>query len=132
MGGTRDGVRSTSVLIADDDARFRSVVRSLLESDGYRVVAEAADADEARALAREHQPDVVVLDLVMKGSVGLSTARALLEDDPTRPVVVISSLFDPVLERETVQMGAWYLEKTEGLEALEHTIDDAVSVSNPD
>lgn len=121
----------TSVLLADDDARFRTIVRSLLEDDGYRVVAEAADAGEARSMAREHQPDVVVLDLVMEGSVGLSTARELLDDDPTRPVVVISSLFDPLLEREAVRMGAWYLEKMEGVDALEHTIDDAVSVSNP-
>jgi len=125
-------MRPTSVLLADDDARFRTIVRSLLEDDGYRVVAEAADASEARAMAREHQPDVVVLDLVMAGSVGLSTARELLDDDPTRPVVVISSLFDPLLEREAVRMGAWYLEKMEGVEALEHVIDDAVSVSNPD
>ncbi|MEO6317995.1 MAG: response regulator transcription factor [Acidimicrobiales bacterium] len=124
-------MQPTSVLLADDDARFRTIVRSLLEDDGYRVVAEAADAGEARALAREHQPDVVVLDLVMAGSVGLSTARELLDDDPTRPVVVISSLFDPLLEREAVRMGAWYLEKMEGVEALEHVIDDAVSVSNP-
>lgn len=121
----------TSVLLADDDARFRTIVRSLLEDDGYQVVAEAADAGEARSMAREHQPDVVVLDLVMEGSVGLSTARELLDDDPTRPVVVISSLFDPLLEREAVRMGAWYLEKMEGVDALEHTIDDAVSVSNP-
>ena len=121
----------TSVLLADDDARFRSIVRSLLEDDGYRVVAEAADAGEARALARQHQPDVILLDLVMEGSVGLSTARELLDDDPTRPVVVISSLFDPVLEQEAVRMGAWYLEKMEGVEALEHVIDDAVSGSNP-
>ncbi len=122
----------TSVLLADDDVRFRSIVRSLLEDDGYRVVAEAGDATETRALARQHQPDVVVLDLVMEGSVGLSTARELLDDDPRRPVVVISSLFDPLVEREAVRMGAWYLEKMEGVEALEHLIDDAVSVSNPD
>ena len=125
-------MRATSVLIADDDDRFRSIVRSLLEGDGYEVVAEATDASEARAMARLHRPDVVVLDLVMEGSVGLSTARELLEDDPTRPVVVISTLFDPLLEREAVRMGAWYVEKMEGVEALEHVIDDAVSVSNPE
>ncbi len=119
-----------SVLLADDDDRFRAIVRSLLEGDGYAVVAEAANAEEALAMARRHRPDVVVLDLVMAGSVGLSTAQALLDDDPHRPVVVISSLFDPVVESEAARMGAWYLEKVEGVEALEHVIDDAVSVSN--
>jgi DNA-binding NarL/FixJ family response regulator len=118
-----------SILIADDDDRFRSILRSLLEDDGYTVVAEAADAGETTALARLHHPDVVVLDLVMRGSTGLSTARELLADDPKRPVVVISSLFDPSVEQEAVRMGAWYLEKVEGVEALEHLITDAVSVT---
>jgi CheY-like chemotaxis protein len=75
--GTTPPVR-TSILLADDDARFRSILRSLLEDDGYTVVAEAGTADEVRELAREHRPDVVVLDLVMQGSRGLSTARELL------------------------------------------------------
>lgn len=120
-----------SILLADGDARFRLIVRSLLEDDGYTVVAEAADAGEARAMARFHHPDVVVLDLVMEGSGGLSTARDLLAEDPSRPVVVISSLFDPLLEEEAVRMGAWYLEKAEGIEALEHVIKNAVSISPP-
>src|SRR3546814_18508537 len=62
----------------------------------------AADATETIERARQHRPDVVVLDLVMTGSVGLSTARALLADEPFRPVLVISSLFDPMIEQEAI------------------------------
>lgn len=129
MEGTTGEMQPTSVLLADDDARFRGIVRSLLEDDGYLVVAEAGDAGETVTLARRHRPDVVVLDLVMEGSVGLSTAQELLDDDADRPVVVISSLFDPLVELEAVRRGLWYLEKVEGVEALEHVINDAVSVS---
>lgn len=118
------------MVLADDDARFRALVRSVLEDDGYVVLAEAFDADSARSMAREHRPDIVVLDLVMAGSDGTSTVRQLLEDDPAQPVLVISSLFDPTVEQEVVNLGAWYLEKAEGLEALEHTIDDVVSLSS--
>jgi DNA-binding NarL/FixJ family response regulator len=124
-------MRTTSVLLADDDARFRSIVRSLLESDGYRVVAEAGDARGAIEGTMEHQPDVVVVDLVMEGSDGLSTVEELLSLDPQRPVIVISSLFDPIVEIDVGRLGAWYLEKVEGVEALEHLIDQAVSVSHP-
>lgn len=124
------GGRRPSVLLADDDDRFRAIVRSVLEDDGYAVVAEASDADATIAAALEHQPDVVVLDLVMTGSVGLSTARKLLDDDPRRPVLILSSLFDPILEQEAVALGAWYIEKAEGVEALEHAIDGVVSVSH--
>ena len=116
-------------MLADDDDRFRALVRSVLEEDGYLVVGEAADATATLSVANERRPDVVVLDLVMGGSDGLNTVRGLLNDDPVRPVLVISSLFDPVVEQEVVALGAWYIEKVEGVEALEHAIDDAVSVS---
>jgi two-component system chemotaxis response regulator CheY len=106
-------------------------LKGLLEDDGYVVVAEASDAEATLDLARRHQPDVVVLDLVMTGSNGLGTARNLLADAPTRPVIVISSLFDPVVEREAAGLGLWYLEKVEGVEALEHLINVSVSVSYP-
>jgi len=120
----------TSVLLADDDARFRSIVRSLLEDDGYQVIAEAGDATETLEQAERHRPDVAVVDLVMEGAEGLSTVEELLALDPHLPVVVISSLFDPLLEIEASRLGAWYLEKVEGVEALEHAIDQAVSVSH--
>lgn len=118
------------MVLADDDDRFRALVRTVLEDDGYRVVGEATDARAARRAAQEHRPDIVVLDLVMDGSRGLSTLREILADEPHQPVLVISSLFDPAVEQEVVGLGAWYLEKAEGLEALEHAIDGAVSVAH--
>ena len=120
----------TSVVLADDDVRFRRIVRSLLEDDGYRVVAEAGDASQTIEATQRHQPDVVVVDLVMQGAQGLSTVEELVSLDPHRPVIVISSLFDPLLELEASRLGAWYLEKVEGVEALEHLIDDAISVAH--
>ena len=106
---------------------------SLLEDDGYRVVAEADDASEHhRGRPCAHQPDVVVVDLVMEGSDGLSTVRGAARGRPARPVIVISSLFDPAHRDEAVRLGACYLEKVEGVEALEHAIDQAVSVTHRD
>ena len=121
--------RRISVVLADDDDRFRLLVRSVLEEDGYVVVAEANNARSARSATREHHPDIVILDLVMEGSRGLSTVREVLEDDPGQPILVISSLFDLSVEQEVISLGAWYLEKAEGVEALEHAIDGIVSVS---
>lgn len=117
-------------MLADDDDRFRSLVTSVLEDDGYSVVAQADDAKGACSAAKEHRPDVVVLDLVMEGSQGLSTLREILEDEPHQAVLVISSLFDPVVEQEVATLGAWYIEKAEGLEALEHAIDGIASIAH--
>jgi DNA-binding NarL/FixJ family response regulator len=115
-------------VLADDDERFRTIVRGLLESDGYRVLAETADVASTLRADADHHPDVVVLDLVMEGAHGLSGVEDLLAADPRRPVVVISSLFDPLVERQALELGAWYVEKVDGFEALEQAIDKAVSV----
>ncbi len=103
------------------------MIASILADDGYTVVAEAVDARSAREAARVHRPDVVILDLVMPGSEGLSTLREILEDDPTQSVLVISSLFDQAFEQETIALGGHYVEKANGLEALERAIDEIVS-----
>ena len=114
-----------TVLLADDDDRFRGLVRTVLEDDGYVVVAEAADAASALDLAATTRPQVAVLDLVLPGAQGLSAVRALRTADPPVPVVVMSALFDPTLEREAAELGATYLDKTAGLDALEAAIDAA-------
>jgi two-component system chemotaxis response regulator CheY len=118
-------VPPTTVLLADDDERFRGLVRSVLVDDGYDVVAEAGDASATVALAVEHDPDIVVVDLVLPGATGLSAVRALRADRPDRAVLVLSSLFDPAVEQEAAELGAGYLDKTEGLDALEAAIDAA-------
>lgn len=115
-----------TLLLADDDDRFRGLVRTVLEDDGYVVVAEAADAGTALELAAAHRPDVVVLDLVLPGAQGLSAARALRTAEPPAPVIVLSALFDPAVEQEAAELGATYLDKTAGLDALEAAIDAAV------
>jgi DNA-binding NarL/FixJ family response regulator len=71
------------VLIADDQALVRSGFRLILErDDGIEVVAEAENGDEAVTLAREHRPDVVLMDVRMPGMDGIAATRKLV-DDPT-------------------------------------------------
>jgi CheY-like chemotaxis protein len=79
---------ATTVLIVDDHPSFRSVVRMLLESEGYDVVGEAPDGEQALALAAKLAPDVVLLDLNMPGMDGLEVARRLA---PGPAIVLVSS-----------------------------------------
>lgn len=76
-----------TVLIADDQARFRGAVRDLLVAAGYRVL-EAADGLQALATCRHERPDVAVLDLVMPHLDGIGVCRAL-RSDPSVPYVPI-------------------------------------------
>lgn len=120
--------RQISVLLADDDPRFRALVRSVLVEDGYSIVGEAGTAEDVFVVLDSQRPDVVVLDLVMEGADGLGTLDELLVSYPDLPVVVISSLFDPLVEQQILARGARYLEKVEGIEALEQAIDAMVAI----
>ena len=84
--------RTISVLTVDDQALFREAARAVVASTpGFEVVAEAADGDAAIRIAREVDPDMVIVDVRMAGRDGIDTARALTEEDPTRVVVLVSS-----------------------------------------
>jgi DNA-binding NarL/FixJ family response regulator len=95
------------VLVADDHAVVRTGLRHILEAmPGVTVVAEAADAESALRLAREHVPDVVVLDVSMPGPSGLSVLPALRRDVPTARILVLSMYDDAEYVDESVRAGA--------------------------
>jgi DNA-binding NarL/FixJ family response regulator len=99
-----DGLR---VIIADDHAVVRQGIRTVLEDvEGLEVVAEAGDGDEALALAEEHEPDVVVLDVTMPGKTGLEVARELRERGSGVAVLILSMHDEPEYVLEAVRAGA--------------------------
>ena len=81
-----------TVLIADDSALMRKKIREILESDpGIRVVACARDGQDAVNLVKQHQPDVVTMDINMPVMDGVTALQIIMMESP-RPVVMLSSL----------------------------------------
>jgi CheY-like chemotaxis protein len=80
-----------TILICEDEEALRELIRAILGSR-YRY-GEAADGQEALELARELQPDLVILDLMLPGRSGLDVLAALREDTPNghTPVVVVTA-----------------------------------------
>jgi DNA-binding response OmpR family regulator len=77
-----------TVLVADDDEDILQLVSFRLERAGYKVVT-AADGQQALAAAREHQPDLAVLDVMMPGLNGYEVTRQLRADPATAGIPVI-------------------------------------------
>jgi RNA polymerase sigma factor (sigma-70 family) len=82
------------VLVADDHAVVREGIRTVLEAgEGFLVVAEAANGEEALSLIEQHEPDVAILDLTMPGLSGIDVLQRLREQ-PGRTGVLILSMHD--------------------------------------
>jgi DNA-binding NtrC family response regulator len=81
------------VLIVDDDAAIRSLLARLMEGAGL-LAAVAANAAEARRIARDWQPDVLLADVCLGAENGIELALGLSDDDPDLRVVVITGSDD--------------------------------------
>jgi DNA-binding response OmpR family regulator len=78
----------TEVLVIDDEAPIRLLCRVNLEAEGMTVI-EAADGPSGLVKARDHAPDVVLLDVMMPGLDGWAVAEHLLEDELTNEIPII-------------------------------------------
>lgn len=95
------------ILLADDHAILRSGLRRILESySGFAVVAEAASGPEAVALAREHQPEVVIMDVGMPGLNGLEATAQILRRSPATAVLILSMHSDERYVARALKAGA--------------------------
>src|SRR5207253_7771224 len=107
--------KSTSkvrVLLVDDLADIRLVMRLLLEADGRaEVVGEASDGDEAVRLAGELRPDAVVLDLRMPGMDGVRALALIRDASPGTVVVALSALPVSPMTDLAISLGATYVRK---------------------
>jgi response regulator NasT len=99
------------VLIAEDETIIRLDLRGLLEAAGHDVVAEARDGEEAVALAREHEPELAIMDVKMPRLDGIEAARTIIGERPI-PVVMLTAYGQQDLVARAVEVGVFgYLVK---------------------
>ena len=85
--------RMSTILIIDDDPRFRTQAADLLEADGFVVIGQAVDGASGLEAVRSLRPDFVLLDIGLPDVEGLEVARNLAIDGPP-PLVVLTSSRD--------------------------------------
>ncbi|GAA5784744.1 response regulator transcription factor [Chitiniphilus shinanonensis] len=117
------------ILVIDDHSLFRSGVCQLLQKQpDFAVVAEAADGLEGIKRAREHRPDVILLDLNMPGLSGLETMQLLAQDLPECAVVILTVSEEAGELAQALRAGArGYLIKNIDADALVAAIRRAAS-----
>jgi len=94
------------ILVADDAAFMRQMIREIIEAEGHEVIAEASDGIEAVDKFKSHRPELVTMDIVMPRSSGIDAVRGILEVDPAACVVMCSALGQETLVNEALAAGA--------------------------
>lgn len=106
------------ILVIDDDPAFNRVLTRALGHRGYTVYG-AADPESALALAREHEPEYVVLDLNIAGSSGLRLIEPLLEANPDSRILVLTGYASIATTVDAIKLGATqYLAKPADVDAI--------------
>jgi twitching motility two-component system response regulator PilH len=99
--------RVIKVLVVDDSRTVVHGLRTVLEQDGYYVM-EAYDGMTAIELAKAHQPDIILMDVIMPGLNGFQATRKIRKDPSTHtiPIIIISATEQPTEQFWLTKLGA--------------------------
>jgi DNA-binding NtrC family response regulator len=120
--------RQPRILVVDDDAEMRALLRDVLHGDGYEV-AEAKDGAEAVLAARDREFDVILMDKNMPGPSGLDLLPGFRRLCPRSRIVMITAFGDVSSYVEAVEKGAVeYLFKPFRMEEMKAAVRKALDI----
>ena len=107
--------RRVRVLIVDDHRLVRTGLKTLLGGDGYEIVAEAGNGEDALQLAGIHRPGLIIADIRLPAMSGLEFSRRAMELLPRTHVLLFSMCRDREMVREAIRIGvSGYILKEDG------------------
>ncbi|MEZ0052893.1 AmiR/NasT family two-component response regulator [Mycobacterium sp. MAA66] len=126
-GPTNDDVKPHRVLVAEDEALIRMDLAEMLREEGYEIVGEAGDGQEAVDLAEQLRPDLVIMDVKMPRRDGIDAA-AEIASKRIAPIVILTAFSQRELVEKARDAGAMaYLVKPFSITDLVPAIEVAVS-----
>ena len=118
--------RPKKVLIAEDEALIRLNLVELLTEEGFEVVGQAADGEEAVKLARELEPDLIIMDVKMPGMDGI-TAAEIIGEERIAPILMLTAFSQSELVERARDAGVMgYLVKPFGANEVVPAIEVAI------
>src|SRR5262245_26686753 len=97
---------SKSVLIVDDSLYMRTVIKDALESNGFDIVGQASNGEEAIDLAFELQPDFITLDNILPDMIGTDILKVYMEEGLKSKVIMVSAVGQETVVSEGLRLGA--------------------------
>ena len=97
---------SKRVLIVDDAAFMRMMIKDILVKNGFEVVGEASNGLEAVKVYQEVKPDIVTMDITMPEMSGIEAVKAIRKIDPNAKIIMCSAMGQQAMVMEAIQAGA--------------------------
>lgn len=94
------------ILVVDDAAFMRMMIKDILSKNGFEVVGEASDGAEAVEKYKELQPDLVTMDITMPEMDGITSLKKIQEIDPNAKVIMCSAMGQQTMVIDAIQAGA--------------------------
>jgi two-component system chemotaxis response regulator CheY len=109
-----------TILVVDDSSIMRKMIKQTLLGAGHTVVGEAKSGDEAVVLYQRLNPELVTMDITMRGMDGIAAAKAILAFNAGARIIMLSNLDEDKFSKEAVQTGAkGYINKHKTVEIIE-------------
>lgn len=94
------------ILIVDDAAFMRMMIKDTLKSSGYENIIEAADGEQAIQTYKNEKPDLVIMDITMPNKNGLDALKEIRKIDPNAVIVMCSAMGQESMVVEAIRNGA--------------------------
>ena len=95
-----------NILICDDAAFMRMMIKDILTKNGYNVVGEAENGVKAIDAYTEHNPDLVLMDITMPDKDGIQALKDIKASDPNAKIIMCSAMGQQAMVIESIQAGA--------------------------
>ncbi|MGJ9381420.1 two-component system response regulator [Salipaludibacillus neizhouensis] len=97
---------ATKVLIVDDAAFMRMMIKDILSKNNFEIIGEAGDGAQAVEMYKEHSPDLVTMDITMPEMDGITSLKEIKKFDPNAKVIMCSAMGQQAMVIDAIQAGA--------------------------
>ncbi len=94
------------ILVCDDSAFMRMMLKKVLIADGHEIVGEAGDGMEAVQMYRQHKPDIATMDITMPKMDGIQAVTHIHEENPVARIVMVTALGQKAIITDALKAGA--------------------------
>ncbi|GBF11612.1 response regulator [Tepidibacillus infernus] len=94
------------ILIVDDAAFMRMMIKEILTKNGYEIVGEASDGLQAVEKYKETSPDLVTMDITMPEMDGITALKEIKKSDPNAKIIMCSAMGQQAMVIDAIQAGA--------------------------